>query len=53
MEAVQGMLDWWVAVELMGWMGIVGVERGGGLDKLVEDSRVGIIKVNEVVGVRD
>ena len=41
MEAIQGMLDWWVAVKLMDWMGIVGVERGGGFDKLVRVAELG------------
>ena len=39
MGALQGTLDWWVAVELMDWMGIVGVKRGGDFDRLVEGSR--------------
>ena len=26
MEAIHWMLDWWVAVEMMDWMGVVSVE---------------------------
>ena len=54
MGAIQGMLDWWVAVEMMDWMGVVSVEWDvAGLHRLVEGSQVGIMMMSEVIGVRD
>ena len=42
MEAIQGMLDWWVAVEMMDWMGVVSVEWEVALIGLSRGAKLGL-----------